>query len=207
MENSISKLLNIAGSAFMATVDNEFTVKSPQLRSLLREKNGFFAFESALRVFPTQICAFSYGLHDWNSSELWRGSYGELTNGLFFFAEDIFGAQFCLKNEKVYSFDPETADLTLIGNDLNEWATVILNDYDLLTGYSLAHEWQIKHGPLLPRDRLMPKLPFVCGGEFALTNLQALDAARSMRCRGNLATQIHSLPDGAQVKFVLVDQL
>jgi len=203
MKKSIRKLLDIAGPPFVAAADTGLA--ATQLQLLLQEKNGFFCFESALRVFPSQTCEFSYGLDDWNLSELWRGSYGDLASGLLFFAEDIFGTQFCLKNEKVYSFDPETADLSLIGNELDEWAAAILEDYDLLTGYSFAHEWQSKNGPLPPRDRLMPKLPFVCGGEFALANLTVLDAARSMRCRGNLATQIHSLPDGAQVKFMLVD--
>jgi hypothetical protein len=205
MKNSIQKLLNISGPAFRVAVGAELAAKHSQLLPLIQEKDGFFSFESALRIFPSRTCIFSYGLDEWNSEELWRGSYGELASGLLFFAEDIFGTQFCLKNEKVYSFDPETADLSLIGNGLDEWAAAILDDHDLLTGYSLGHEWQIENGMLAPRHRLMPKLPFVCGGDFTLSNLMAIDGARSMRCRGNLATQIHSLPDGAQVKFVLVD--
>jgi hypothetical protein len=205
MKNMIEKLVNIGGPAFTLARVDELAANTPQLLPLLKEKNGFFAFESALRVFPLDTCTFSYGLDEWNSPELWRGSYGELTNGLFFFAEDIFGTQFCLQDEKIYSFNPETADLSLIGNGLNEWATAIFDDYDLLTGYSLAHEWQSENGLLSARDRLMPKIPFVCGGEFTLNNLMALDAARSMRCRGNLATQLHSLPDGTQVQFLLVD--
>lgn len=205
MKNSIKKMLDIAGPAFITNVDVELMEKGSQLLPLLQRKNGFFVFESALRIFSSQTCDFSYGLDDWNSSSLWRESYGELASDLLFFAEDIFGTQFCLKDEKVYSFDPETGDLSLIGNGIEEWASAILEDYDLLTGYSFAHEWQIENGLLLPRERLMPKLPFVCGGEFVLTNLINFEAARSMRCRGNLATQIHLLPDGAQIKFALVD--
>ena len=205
MKNSIKKMLDIAGPAFITNVDVELMEKGSQLLPLLQRKNGFFVFESALRIFSSQTCDFSYGLDDWNSSSLWRESYGELASDLLFFAEDIFGTQFCLKDEKVYSFDPETGDLSLIGNGIEEWASAILEDYDLLTGYSFAHEWQIENGLLLPRERLMPKLPFGCGGEFVLTNLINFEAARSMRCRGNLATQIHLLPDGAQIKFALVD--
>jgi hypothetical protein len=205
MKSSIVKLLGVAGPSFAPAPNAGYVTKHSQLLALLREKNGFFCFESALRIFPSETCESSYGLDEWNAPKLWRGSYGDLADGLTFFAEDIFGAQFCLKNDEVYSFDPETADLSFIGSGLDEWAAAILEDYDLLTGYSLAHEWQIVNGPLPPRERLMPKLPFVCGGEFELSNLTAIDAARSLRCRGNLATQIHSLPDGAEIKFALVD--
>lgn len=205
MGKAIQKLLNIAGPAFVKSLDAKASIENSQLVALLQEKNGFFAFESALRIFPIGVSEQSYGLDEWNSAKLWRDSYGDLASDLLFFGEDVFGTQFCLKAGKVYSFDPETADLSLIGNDLEEWAAAILEDYDLLTGYSLAHEWQAKHGALNGRDRLMPKLPFVCGGEFTITNLVALDAGRSMRSRGNLATQIHSLPDGAQVKFIVTD--
>jgi len=205
MGKAIEKLLDISGPAFIEGQSARVAVEHPQLQSLLRRKNGFFAFEAALRVFPTEACGQSHSLSEWNSAGLWRSNYDELAAGLLFFAEDIFGTQFCLKGGSVYTFDPETADLELVGGDLEEWAEAIIADYDLLTGYSFAHEWQSQSGTLAYRDRLMPKLPFVCGGEFDLSNLVAMDAARSMRSRGNLAVQIHSLPDGAQVTFTIVD--
>jgi hypothetical protein len=199
------KLIEIAGSPFTGILVTGMAAKNQELKALLGMKNGFFAFESALRVFPAGDSSRSYSLDEWNSSDLWRNNYGKLALDLLFFAEDIFGTQFCLKDERVYSFDPETADLTLIGNNLEDWAQAILDDYNLLTGYSLAHEWQVANRELTPRERLMPKLPFVCGGEFALDNLIAIDAARSMRTRGNLANQIHTLADGAQIRFQIVD--
>jgi hypothetical protein len=205
MKTAIRKILEISGRSFTGSIVTGVGLKNSELTTLLKEKNGFFAFEAALRVFPAGDAACSYGLDDWNSLDLWRCGYGELAEGLLFFAEDIFGTQFCLKEGKVYSFDPETADLTFVAKTIDEWAGKILKDYSLLTGYPLAHEWQVENGPLEPRNRLMPKTPFVLGGEFSIDNLVSIDGARSMRCRANLARQIHSLPDGTQIKFEIVD--
>ncbi len=201
----VEKLLQISGPALGRSGVMDEWPANESLRALLLRRNGFFAFESALRVFPAEETSLSYGLGEWNSPDLWISSYGGLADGLFFFAEDVFGGQFCLKEEQVYSFNPETAELTLAGGNLEAWADAILKDYDFLTGYALAHEWQIKHGTLASKVRLIPKVPFVCGGEYKVDNLAAVDAARAMRSRGNLAQQIQSLPDGSQIKFELVD--
>jgi hypothetical protein len=205
MKTAIQKLLEIAGPSLTGCLVTGRGLENSELKALLKAKNGFFAFESALRVFPAGDTAHSYSLDDWNSPKLWCPLYGDLVDGLLCFAEDIFGTQFCLRDNQVYSFDPETADLTFISNTLEEWADELLKDYNLLTGYPLAHEWQARNGILAPLDRLMPKMPFVLGGEFGIDNLVAIDGARSMRCRANLAHQIHSLPDGAQIKFEIVD--
>lgn len=36
----------------------------------------------------------------------------------FFFAEDVFGGQFCIKDSKVYTFDPETGSLGYLADDI-----------------------------------------------------------------------------------------
>lgn len=201
---AIKKLIEIATPAFCDNL-GEYFLKHSKLKELLESKNGFFAFESALRVFPTENSSYSYSLSEWNSSGLWRNTYGELAADLQFFAEDIFGNQFCINGDGFYSFDSETADLKYLGGTMEEWAAAILDDYNLTTGYSLAHAWQTKNGVLSNCNRLMPKIPFVCGGEFDLGNLVAIESARSMRCRGNLALQIQNVADGEQVEFKVVD--
>jgi hypothetical protein len=205
MKTASKSLLEISGRSFTDRVVTGVGLRNSELTALLNERNGFFAFEAALRVFPAGDAVQSYSLDDWNSLNLWRNGYENLAEGLLFFSEDIFGTQFCLKEDKVYSFDPETADITFVANTVDEWAGEVLKDYDVLTGYSLAHEWQMRNGSLAPRNRLMPKIPFVLGGEFNIDNLVSIDGARSMRCRANLARQIHSLPDGTQIKFEIVD--
>lgn len=171
------------------------------LEGFLADKNGFFAFESALRVFPTVTSELSYGLDEWNAAPLWKTTYGPLAEGLCCFAEDVFGYQFVLRGDGVGLFDPETADVRPVAASVEEWAGDVLGDYAALTGHPIAHEWQRAHGPLAPRDRLVARTPFVGGGAYDVENLIAVDAARGMRIRGPLARQIHDLPDGASITF------
>jgi len=79
-----------------------------------------------------------------------------------------------------------------------------LRDYELHTGQRLAHAWQSQNRPLKPGERLVPKMPFVTGGEYAIQNLAAIEASRGMRFRGDLAVQIRDLPDGAQIRYSVV---
>lgn len=204
----IERLVTIAGDHLGGFVDQQqagILTSNTQLGVLLSKKNGFFAFEAALRVFPLETVTSSYGLKDWNSENLWRKVYGNLTQGLFFFAEDIFGGQFCLKNDGVYSFDPETAECKPIAKTIDEWAGVILRDYKILTGFPLAHLWQQTYGPLAPRERLVPKKFFVMGGEFSIENLVNVDGAKGLQIRGPIARQIHSLPDGTKIELEVTD--
>lgn len=175
------------------------------LADVLRERNGFFALEGAFHFFPFASVPISYGLPEWNDENLWRSEYGDLSSGCFFFAEDIFGGQFCVFSNAIFTFDPETGRRSFIANSLEGWAEALLADYDVLTGHRLAHEWQLKYRKLSSRERLVPKVPFVVGGKFDISNLVAIDAVKGMRARGNLARQIRDLPDGAQIRFEVTD--
>ncbi|HKJ50859.1 MAG TPA: SMI1/KNR4 family protein [Gammaproteobacteria bacterium] len=212
MSKYVDKLLSISSSPFVqeqATLKPELLEISgklgQELEGLLHIKNGFYAFESALRVFPSCSSELSIGLGDWNSDNLWRKDYSGLADGCLFFAEDVFGGQFCINNDFVCTFDPETGGLEEMAPSIEKWAKELLNDYNLWTGYSLAHEWQECNGILTKNTRLMPKIPFVCGGQFVIANLVAIDATSGMRSRANLARQIIDLPDGAQIEFKIVD--
>ena len=91
---------------------------------MLALKNGFYAFELALHVFPAQSCDQHIGLDLWNSETLWRSAYGEVTNGCGFFAEDIFGGQFCFNLKTVvtplYSHDFPGTDAPSVARCLRE---------------------------------------------------------------------------------------
>jgi hypothetical protein len=176
-----------------------------ELLHLLRSKNGFYAFESALHVFPAASFENEMTLSRWNSFGLWRHEYGELADRKLFFAEDAFGNQFCLHGGNVCSFDAETGATETLGEALDDWAKRVLADYEILTGQPLLHRWQAKHGGLPRGTRLMPKVPFVLGGEYALSNLCTIAAVSGMKTRGNLARQIKGLPNGAQVEFRIIE--
>jgi hypothetical protein len=51
---------------------------------------------------------------------------------------------------------------------------------------------------------LIPKVPFVLGGEYSVDNLYDADAVSALLYRGDVAAQIRHLPDGATVKLRVV---
>lgn len=168
-----------------------------ELTAMLELMNGFSVFDNALVVRgggddPDSVWG-------WNSPDNWRSHYGELSDGLFFFADDLFGGQFALTSSEIVSFDPETGETETIANTIEGWASAILSDPDVWTGRPLARAWRERFGPLMSHFRLVPKVPFVLGGAFALENLQAMGAQESMRARGALAVRIANLPDGTQI--------
>ena len=143
----------------------------------------------------------SYSVEAWNDPSTWKSSYGDLADGLTFFAMDVFGGGFAVDADGMVSFDPETGDRQRLGRDIEAWSQQILERYDYLTGHSLAHDWQVANGALEFGERLMPRQLFVLGGPFAVENLISIEAAESLRTRGVVATQIRDLPDGATVSF------
>lgn len=211
MGPNVRKLASIATAALCGQFPQVskqliFQAGSPgrDLLQLLNHKNGFYAFESALHVFPAG-CKDSYiDLESWNRPDSWRERYGSVTAPYLFFAEDIFGVQFGLNENGIYKFDPETAEVEDLAADLDEWARRILADYEYETGHPLAHEWQAQHGPLALGKRLLPKVPFVLGGTYELDNLYAADALKGMEFRADMWKQIKDLPDGTQVRMRIV---
>ncbi len=175
--------------------------REAELSKLLALRNGFFAFESALHVFPNGSGVAGWSLEDWNAGPAWKDAYGGSADGALFFAEDAFGGQFAIKDGAIARFDPETAEYEQMAERLDGWCRVVLDDFDSQTGYPMIAEWQRTHGPIGLRERLVPKTPFVLGGDYLIDNLVALDAAEGMRLRGELARQLKDLPDGTQIVY------
>jgi hypothetical protein len=170
---------------------------------MLERKNGFYAFESALHVFPFAAGPLNGAtLAEWNSDSLWRNDYGDLTAGLLFFAENILQDQFCLSVSGVLRFNAETGGTKPMADSLESWAEIILRDYDHETGWTFANRWQAENGSIPPGKRLMPKIPFFLGGSYLTENLWAGDAVEGMRFKADLAIQTKSLRDGVQVRLV-----
>jgi len=175
-----------------------------ELREMLAMKNGFYVFEGALHVFPwIQQSAHSahLSLQDWNDTQLWRCWYQGQCDGLLSFAEDAFGGQFAISKDEVVSFDPESGEVEAIASSIAEWAGALLLNYRQLTGYPVAKAWQLTNGAIPEGSRLLPKIPFILGGQYEKENLFAVDAVKGMRYRGDLWQQISDLPDGAQVRI------
>ncbi len=208
MDTRLNKLLSIASEPIGEPIAlSEFLEGweelGRQLVEMLSRKNGFYAFESALLVRPLWRGESPLGVMEWNSPPVWKGEYHEDFGAVLFFAEDIFGCQFCIRGDEICTFDPETATFEGMASSVEGWASEVMSDYSLHTGYPLAHEWQDLHGSLAPGYRLLPGCPFVCEGEFAVENLFATPELEGMSFRALLSNEIRDLPDGAKIIFRL----
>ena len=204
---SIDKLLSLGSEplALRPQVMSEVLrmhALGPELFDMLQRKNGFYAFESALHVFPLAGDS-RIGLEEWNSISLWRDAYEDLTEGLLFFAEDILQDQFCLslKQEGVLLFYAETGQTAVMADSVEQWANLIVSNYKRETGWPFVEQWRSKNGPLSLGKRLQPKTPFFLGGEYNASNLWAGDPILGMRFKGDLAIQTRHLPEGASVEL------
>jgi hypothetical protein len=88
---------------------------------------------------------------------------------------------------------------------LHEWAQKVVADVELITGYPVGRKWQSAHGALATGHRLVPKKPFVLGGDYQIKNLYSCEAVAGMRARGNLARQIADVPDGTPIKYQVIE--
>ncbi|MGO2303322.1 MAG: hypothetical protein ACTH5W_01300 [Providencia sp.] len=172
-----------------------------ELAFVLEKKNGFYGFESALHLFPYESIGTEIGAIDWNKHDLWISEYKDMALGAFFFAEDIFGNQFCIKDDLIQIFDPEIGSFDKLAGNFEEWSKAILDDYSFLTGYSLANQWQNTYGKIPSMHRLIPKIPFVLGGEYTLENLYLSNSIDAMKFRASLALQIRNTPDGESISI------
>jgi hypothetical protein len=174
-----------------------------QLDAVLAKRNGFYAFDSAL--FFRGFGASAGDIVAWNDPQSWRQAYGEDALGSFFFAEDVFGFQFGIKNDAVVVFDPETGKSNVVASDLDEFAGKVLADRDGMAGCGLAKSWQNANGPLTAGTRLFPSIPFVLGGSVGAENFYPMNDLTGMRERAELARQIRDVPDGSKFRIKWVD--
>ena len=209
MHTYLEGLLEIAGpplgyptAHIPSILTNQTGPRMTELAQLLATRNGFLAFDGALHVLPIGHVDQGYDLTRWNSHTLWRNMYDNV-QGCLFFAEDIFGEQFCIVDDQICRFDPETGEYDLMAESLEEWAYYMLDDFITETGYPIVQAWQTHHGALPHGQRLVPIIPFILGGRFSLENLRPLDAAEGMRQRAIVAQQVRNLPDGTDVHVII----
>lgn len=174
------------------------------LLPLYRAKNGFFAFESALWVYPAGDPQARLGVEQWNAPGSWRGVFGEFATEGLFFAADAVGGQFCHWRGAIYRFGPETGARELFAASVEQWAGAVLSDIPDATLWPLAQRWQQMNGPLASTDRLVPRQLFCLGGAYAPENLMAKDAIEAMRMYGGLAQSLKDVPDGSTIQIRIV---
>ena len=208
-ENIFTKLLFNASKALCEAPMQHSDQKNDneiQLIKLLSLRNGFYAFGKALLFRPmggNNNCPMN--IEKWNHSETWKCYYVDDFKNDIFFAEDIFGIQFAIHLNEIYLFDPETAKWRYLAKTMEEFIKLIIAKPSDFTGDVFESAWEQINGPLHIGCRLIPKIPFVCGGEFEVKNFISLPDEKGMRIRAGISNQIAGIKDGEKIIFKIAD--
>lgn len=119
--------------------------------------------------------------------------------------EDLFGNHFVFYSEGIGLVEVETGSITFIARNFNDFLDTLLGDYDFFTGESLARSWLESGNKLAFYERLIPKIPFVAGGQYELANLHNMDYYQALRFYSDFARQIFDLPEGTKIQFKIVE--
>jgi|SRR5690606_24936641 len=173
----------------------------PDYAAFLRARNGLYAFSRALHIFGADPARPFHDLGARNLPGAWRPAYGPVLEGIWFFAEDVFGNLFGLRKGEALFLDPETANLDKVGMGFRGWAEYLVSDLDYATGGGLAKSFADGQGPIPFEQRLSPKKPFLLGGEFSLDNLLPLPWEQNLGLKADLYRQTKDLPEGASIEI------
>ncbi|WP_371496745.1 DUF2625 domain-containing protein [Kitasatospora sp. NBC_00374] len=202
-QSALEQLLGRARGPMGPSAELDFGVAGgplAELGAMVSRVNGFFLFNAGVQVFRAGEEGLGPDLLGWNEENTWKDTYDGLADGLFCFGQDIFGNQFAIMDgAEVVVFDPETAEVEVLGTSLEEWAQWLLADPEVNAAANFAYAFQQQNGALEPDQRLVPLQFFVAGGGYEFDNFAVRDAVTAMRIRGPIAQQVYNLPDGASI--------
>jgi hypothetical protein len=181
-----------------APLEEPFAI-DPAYRRFVELRCGGHYFANSLHIYAHGSAQPDFELLVRN--EFMRQFFGSLAEGLFFFAEDIFGDQFAFAPEGVVSFQSESGDLKFLTSTFEEWTKLILNDPDYYSGRGFLLGWEGTHGKKLLTHHLCGKMPFVAGGEYDESNIFVAHWTESLGFKSSIAKQIAALPDGTPIRF------
>jgi hypothetical protein len=118
-------------------------------------------------------------------------------------AFDLFAAPYVLTaTGSVKKISIETDEIANVFEDLEAWAATLLLDYANETGWPLAHAWQTEQARVLAwNERLVPRQPFVLGGEYETSNLVCVALEDALEGYARMSASLSQLPDGAEVRL------
>jgi hypothetical protein len=205
MPTALRQLLDRARGPMGPPVELDFGVPSGPLVELansLRERNGFFVFNAGVQVFRAGPEGLGYDIELWNAPGTWKDAYGGLADDVFWFGQDLFGAQFgIVDGHQVIVMDPETAQRQVIGDSLEDWAAWLWQDPELHGQAETAFNWQEKFGGLDVTERLVHRQPLALGGDHGVDNVLISDAVRLLRALGPLAVTLREVPPGTPIEY------
>jgi hypothetical protein len=157
---------------------------------LLEQWNGFYALDRLLHVFGA--CEFppNHSLRAWNASDGWRASWGRLTEGLTFFAEDAFGDQFAYRGGKIVRLRTLAGGIEVLHASLTEWIEAVLLEPEYVLNAKLYRACIAQLGPLPHGGHIVPTNQISTGEPLDPQHVAVTPARDSMEVKAVMAARV-----------------
>lgn len=182
-----------------------------KLKPLYSRFKGGYLYHRSLLIRPLVSTPEVRSVFEWNKPELWKrlmpDNFPDLSD-VFFFAEDLLGTQWGIKDDRIVYWDQESFEnFEDFGATVDDWAKAILSDSETFTASPAAILWEREHGELPDGKRLMPFTPIYLGGDFDPYNLHAIDEFLNMGYRYEIAVQFTAadLNEGDSITYEFED--
>lgn len=183
--------------------------RGSELADLLLDRNGCYSSTRALLIRPLQSDAAPKGIVEWNAEGGWRSHFKADLAGALFFAEDLFGEQFAVRQNAVWRFEPESADWSFCAPTLGAWAESLLDEEGQPELEApLAKQWQAQHGKIPSGKRLRPPIPFIFkeSANASLDDFRPIPEDEVMGFLATIANALRDVPAGGQIQLRTVNQ-
>ena len=178
----------------------------PALATALRSRNGCIGFLGGLHVRGACRAPDWHSLrHAWDGPDALHALFPEVRVSDVPFAEDAFGDQFLLREGRVVRLSGELGEVTEVADSLDAFLADLLTDAERVLDYQPLLSFRRAGGELRPGQLLAAHPPFVLAAEGAERQLGAVDAVERRRFLADLASRLHGLPDGAEVRMKVGD--
>jgi hypothetical protein len=178
-----------------------FDIVDKSYRDFLSIINGGIFFDNSLHIYGIGYQNNLTHLDLFVKNTIVHKFFREISKGLLFFGEEIFGNQYAFADDGIYFFHIDDGSFEKLADSFSDWMNIVYDDLDYYTGRTITREWSGKIHPL-PLDCLLcPKTPFITGGAYELDNLHVLPWEKCIDYNSNIAKQVRNLPQGTEISF------
>lgn len=157
---------------------------------LLQYRNGFYALDGLLHLFGACDAPPNHSLRAWNAPDGWRGSWGRLTEGLTFFAEDAFGDQFGYRAGKIVRLRALAGGIEVLHATLLEWIEAVLIEPEYMLNGKLFQACIQRLGALPYGGHFAPAGPLPPGVSLDAEHAMIMPSRDSMELKAVMASRV-----------------
>jgi len=175
------------------------------LRAALAARNGCVAYRGALHVRGACLAPAWHSLRDViEGPRSLTALYPRVPPRSIPFAEDAFGDQFLLIDERVWHLTAETEELAEMAPSVEQFFDDVLADVAGVLGYEPNRAVRLVGGELEAGKLISVYPPFVTDAGDAGRSFRPVEALEVRVALAAFAAQIRDLPDGATVQIKVV---